>query len=352
MERRTAKRDIQSGFGLVELMIAITLGLFLSAAVIQVFVASNSSSRLQDSLAMVQENARFAMRLLGEEVRMSGYMGCTSVGAVTVQNIAVPSNEVDFGPRTVYVGQDNLSGGNALGALAGTDAMQIKKASEEFIRINSATLPAADKLNVADNTLGLTKGDYVMVADCLNANVFRVSNTPVAAGNGASSFEHASGTYNSSGSLSKLYGPDAEIFAFETINYFVRDTGRDTPAGNPIYALFFQQRVAGSGGTMSAATELVEGVEDMQLTYGVDTNDDRAVDEYRSGAAITAAQWEDVLSVRISLQMVGPEENVVGKSGSADAQTVMDSSGTVIANNDGRFRQVFTNVFAIRNKLP
>jgi type IV pilus assembly protein PilW len=346
------QRNRQKGFGLVELMIAITLGLFLSAAVIQVFVATNSSSRLQDSLAMVQESARFAMRLLGEEVRMSGYMGCSSVGAVTVQNIALPSSAVDFSPRTVYVGEDNLNNGNALGAVAGTDAIQVKKASEEFIRIDTTTAATASQLNVADNTLGLVQGDYVMVADCLNANVFRVSNTPEKTGKGATSYQHASGSYNSSGSLSKVYGPDSEIFAFETINYFVRDTGRDTPSGNPVYALYFQQRLAGSGGVMSAATEVVEGVEDMQLTYGVDVNGDRAVDEYRSAAAITAAEWEDVLSVRISLQMVGPEENVVGKSGSADAQTVVDSSGTVIANDDGRFRQVFTNVFAIRNKLP
>ena len=49
----------------MELMIAITLGLFLSAAVIQVFLATNSSSKVQDSLAQVQENARFAMRFLG-----------------------------------------------------------------------------------------------------------------------------------------------------------------------------------------------------------------------------------------------------------------------------------------------
>ena len=344
------KKFRSRGFGLVELMISITLGLVLSTAVIQVFLASNSSSQLQESLAQVQENARFAMRIIGQEARMSGYMGCTSIGTISVSNNAVPGSAVNFSPATVFVGQDNLTNGNALGAVIGTDSMQIKKASEEFIRIDSSVIPTATALPVNDNSLGIVAGDYVMVSDCLNADIFRVTNTPLATTKGKTELRHASGATNSRGSLGKIYGPDAEIFAFETINYFVRDTGRDTAAGSPIYALFVQQIVAGSGGVMSAATELLEGVEDMQLSYGVDTNNDRNVDEYRSGA--TVADWAAVLSVKIALQMVGSENNVVGKTGSANAQSVVDVNGNVIANNDGRLRQVFTNVFAIRNKLP
>ena len=68
----------QQGLSLVELMIAITLGLVLSAAVIQVFMASRSSYRVQESLSLIQESARFAMDYIGREVRMAGYMGCNS----------------------------------------------------------------------------------------------------------------------------------------------------------------------------------------------------------------------------------------------------------------------------------
>jgi type IV pilus assembly protein PilW len=74
------------------------------------------------------------------------------------------------------------------------------------------------------------------------------------------------------------------------------------------------------------------------------------VDAYQTGAAVT--DWEDVLSVRIALQLVANEENVVGKTGGSNAQTIVDLNGSVVANTDGRFRQIFTNVFAIRNKLP
>lgn len=350
MSKKPYSKLRYAGFGLVELMISITLGLVLSTAVIQVFLASNSSSQVQQSLAQVQENARFAMRMISQEVRMSGYMGCTSIGTVTANNIAMPASAVNFAPATAFVGQDNLTSGNALGAVAGTDSMQIKKASDEFIRMDSTTVASAGGITINDNSLGFASGDYVMVGDCLNVDIFRVTNTPLATGKGATALNHTSGTKNSSANLGKVYGPDAEIFAFETISYFVRDTGRNNGAGSPINALFVQQIVAGSGGVMSAATELVEGVEDLQLTYGVDTDNDRAVDEYRGAAAVT--DWSTVLSVKMALQMVGSENNVVGRTGSENAQSVVDVDGNLIANNDGRLRQVFTNVFAVRNKVP
>jgi type IV pilus assembly protein PilW len=170
-------------------------------------------------------------------------------------------------------------------------------------------------------------------------------------GNAAATLAHSQAQgLNSSNNLSKLYQTDAEVFAFESVDYFVRDTERDTAGGQPINALYMRRLIAGSGGAIGAAVELVEGVEDMQIRYGVDTNADRAVDAYQTGAAVT--DWEDVLSVRIALQLVANEENVVGKTGGSNAQTIVDLNGSVVANTDGRFRQIFTNVFAIRNKLP
>jgi type IV pilus assembly protein PilW len=49
--------------------------------------------------------------------------------------------------------------------------------------------------------------------------------------------------------------------------------------------------------------------------------------------------------------MYGSQDNVVGRTGAADAQQLSDASGDLVANNDGRLRQVFTNVFTIRNRL-
>lgn len=350
----------QAGFGLVELMISITLGLLLSAAVIQVYLASSTTSRVQDSLAQIQENARFALSFMGREIRVAGHMGCNSLLKLplddpnnvatnkTINTVALP--DPGFDETTMVVGQDNVDAGNALGALAGTDTIMVQRASDEFIRI-TGNLPGSNAhIAIEDNSLDLVEGDYAMVTDCTDADIFRVSNSPKESGEGQTSLVHgAAANRNSSATLSKIYAGDAEVFGFETLNFFVRDTGRDNSAGEAINALYFTRRQAGSGGVTSAATELVEGVESLQITYGVDTDDDHSIDAYQSAADV--ADWTFVQSVKVEMVMVGNEPNVVGEDGDVDAQVVVDADGNNIANNDGRMRAVFTNVFTLRNKV-
>lgn len=340
----------QRGFGLVELMISITLGLFLSAAIIQVFLGTSSSARVQDAQGQVQENARFAMRFLGKEIRMAGYAGCSSLGNIPINNIALPDAEVNFSMATALIGSNDLGKGNDLDAVIGTDSLEIKRGSDEFMRITGNLPPDSANVYIEDNSIGLVQGDYVLITDCLNADVFRITNQPEGPGNGKAAFTHTKGQLNSMESLSKAYGADAEILGFETLRFFVRDSGRDTSAGDPINSLYMERRTVGSGGNMSSAIELVEGVEDLQLTYGEDTDGDRSVDVYRDAASV--ADWQAALSVRVELVLVSSSTNVVGASGSVQAQSTVDADGNLLANLDGRFRQVFTSVFAIRNKLP
>lgn len=342
--------NTQRGFGLVELMISITLGLFLSAAIIQVFLGTSSSARVQDAQAQVQENARFAMRFLGQEIRMAGYAGCSSLGNIPINNIALPASEVDFSTATSVVGANDVDKNNSLSAVVGTDTLEIKRGSDEFMRITGNLAPNNANVQIEDNSIGLVKGDYVLITDCLNADIFRIVNNPKGPGEGKATFTHSKGQVNSDNRLSKVYGADAEILAFETIRFFVRDSGRDTSAGDAINSLYVERRGVGAAGAMSSAIELVEGVEDLQLTYGVDTDDDRSVDVYRGADDVT--DWEDALSVRVELVLVSNDTNVVGRENTAWEQNTVDSAGNVIANQDGRFRQVFTSVFAIRNKLP
>jgi type IV pilus assembly protein PilW len=332
-------RSPQRGFGLV------------STAVIQVFLATNTSSRVQDSLAQVQENARFAMRFVGKEIRMAGYMGCSSVGNININVIAEPASAADFGIATGLVGEDNIAAGNVFSAVPGSDVLHIQKASESDVNVTGNMETNDANLQIENNSLGFETGDYVIVSDCLNADLFRIGNDLGTNDNTAATLTHPQVPgLNSSNSLSKSYQTDAEVFAFESVDYFVRDTGRNTAGGQPINALYMQRLIAGTGGVTGAAVELVEGVEDMQMSYGVDTNADRAVDIYQTGAVVT--DWGNVLSVRLALQLVANEDNVVGKTGGANAQSIIDLNGNVVANSDGRFRQIFTNVFAIRNKLP
>ena len=68
--------SVQRGFGLIELMIAMTLGLILVLGVSQIFLSSKRSFVVQQQLAAMQENARFVLTRVSRDVRQVGMFGC------------------------------------------------------------------------------------------------------------------------------------------------------------------------------------------------------------------------------------------------------------------------------------
>ncbi|TQV77559.1 prepilin-type N-terminal cleavage/methylation domain-containing protein [Aliikangiella marina] len=78
----------QKGFSLVELMVAALLGLVLLGGVIQLFLGSNENYRMQDELASIQEDGRFALMFLNEQIEMAGWTDPSSSQVVSA---------IDFG---------------------------------------------------------------------------------------------------------------------------------------------------------------------------------------------------------------------------------------------------------------
>ncbi|NUT77519.1 prepilin-type N-terminal cleavage/methylation domain-containing protein [Pseudomonas sp. C1C7] len=71
----------QKGFGLIELLIALTLSLIVVLGVVQVFIAAKNTFLSQNSAAAIQEDARFVLSKMIQEIRMVGMFGC--LGAIT-----------------------------------------------------------------------------------------------------------------------------------------------------------------------------------------------------------------------------------------------------------------------------
>ena len=65
-----------SGFGLIEIMLALVLGLVMSLALTQIFISSKSTYLSQTSSASLQEDARFVLAKMIREVRLAGVFGC------------------------------------------------------------------------------------------------------------------------------------------------------------------------------------------------------------------------------------------------------------------------------------
>lgn len=71
-------RPTQQGMTLIELMIAVTLALLVSGVMLGLFSNSKESYILNENLARLQENGRFAMQLMSRDLRWADYRACVT----------------------------------------------------------------------------------------------------------------------------------------------------------------------------------------------------------------------------------------------------------------------------------
>jgi type IV pilus assembly protein PilW len=76
-------KKFAKGFGLIEVMVALVLGLVVTLGIIQIFSASRGTYQSQNASARMQEDARFVLSKLMQEIRMTGMYGCLSLTATT-----------------------------------------------------------------------------------------------------------------------------------------------------------------------------------------------------------------------------------------------------------------------------
>ncbi len=341
----------QVGLGLVELMIAMLLSILLSGALVQAYIGSRTTYQLQDSMSIVQENGRFALSYLNKELRMAGYIGCGSIfnpvtsTGVKVNNISVgaPDVPVSFDKtQIISAGAPANYVGAGINATAG-DVLVIRKASNISAHLYSAANSAANVVLI-DNSPSLQVGDYAIISDCTSADLFNI--TAIGAAGAQVTLSHAKPFLKPLG-----YGKNAEVLAFESTYYYIANTLRTTKTNLPISSLYMRTRAAGTGG-FSNPVELVEGVEDMKIQFGVDDNKDANVDRYIWATDMAAGDWGNIMSVQISLMMQGVDDKAVGTVGSNYAQTnILTLKTKNPIPPDGRLRQPFTAVIAVRNQV-
>ncbi len=320
---RTLSRSVtQRGLSLVELLIAMTLGVLLAVALVQSYLASRGVFGMQDSVSRLQEGGRFALGYVSEDVRMAGFVGCPSIDRVFFFSDHASSG---FDSDTIIRSQNNVAAGNARGAIPGSDVLIIRKAVGEGRPVMAASGSGDDAELQVGGGAAVAEGTLLIVSNCISTDIFST------VGNSSTSGTPPTTTVTAN-RLTDTYGIDAEVFGYEVIEYFVADTGRGTRA------LFVDR----SGDVQ----ELVEGVENLQIEFGLDSSgNDRAADSY--DAAPT--NWNQVVSVRINMLLQSNSDTVIPSSGE-QAQSIQFMGNDVVA--DGRLRQVFSSTVAIRNRLP
>lgn len=318
----------QSGFGLVELMIAMTIGLILLGGIGYVFLGSRGAFRTTENLSRIQENARYALDTMSRDIRMAGYVGCGNMASIPVKTIANPPVP-DITAGNALKGYDGGTGWTnptTITRVANTDVLSVMGAFGSGVNLTGNLAPSNANIQINGNPYEFVQGDVLVVTNCVNADIFKVTNNP--GSSGLVTMAHASGS--NTGNRVGTYGPDAFVMRMSQYSYFI---GINT-AGNP--SLY---RVSLSGST----EELVENVQDMQFRYGLDTNADGAVD----GFSPAPGNWAQVVSVTVNLLMQSPDNNI-----STSQVPITFNNGTFTpTGSDRRLYQVYSATIGVRNRL-
>lgn len=320
------------GFSLVELMVAITIGFVVIGALGGVFLGSRQSYRVQDGMSRIQENGRFAMDALSRDIRQAGYIGCAK--GLKANNIASPvldytmytSGIIGFEAPTLPNGLTSAE------VTANTDLVRIQFASSAVANLTGQMLADNANIQITGNANNLQAGDILMISDCSKLDVFKATNVS----NGAPkiTIAHAENA-NTTNRLSKAYQEDAELMRLETVFYYVGPGIGGVPT-------LFRKRLVGSA--LGAGEEIAEGVQDMQIVYGEDTNGDQSADRYVT--APNVGNMENVVSVRVDLLLRSLEQITT-------APVAYTFAGAApVTPTDRLLRRVFSTTVNLRNRTP
>lgn len=360
--RRTHRR--QAGFTLIEIMISLVLGLVLLAGLFSVYLATKRSYTMAEALASRQETVRYVFARMAADTRMAGYRGCLpDTGEIrnTVNPDPAGGGRTEF-THGIYLyrferyveGFDGSGGAwqpslpaTIASAVADTDVLTIRAAFDPDVYVvkEMPTTSADIKTNPL-NPAPFANDDILLITDCGGAAIFQLTNYNLASGstpNGVpanfGNIVHNTGAGapgNWTKDLGRKYPVGSQILRISTVSYYIRNS--DNGTGPALW-----RDVDGT------AQEIAEGVENMQVLYGVDTNADRVPDVYRTADTFADTDaWRQVVTARIALLIAGTRDYAA----ESDNRTFTLLGVTVGPFSDRRLRRVVEYTFSLRNRLP
>jgi type IV pilus assembly protein PilW len=358
----------QLGLTLVELMIAVTIALLLLAALGAMYGSSVKARNEVERTNRQIENGRYAIQMLRDDIQLAGFWGEYKIGDFANEDLAAPGSVPNVLPDFCVTHEDahpddglgpvdgdgapvDVTGDGAadgLDYLAASMPMHVQGIDE----VNSAALPSClgaalgivpeTDIIVVRRLLSCALGDaacpvradapYMQVSLCDN----EINQVPPVGWRFRLSDDVADLTLTDRSCTAGNLAPRRR---YVTHIYFV--SSFSVTAGDGIPTLKRRELVAGGWQTQS----LVEGIEDLQFEYGRDTDGDGIPDLYVDEPA-TAAEWADVMAVRVHLLSRSVDR---ARPGYVDNNTYVLGSREVDAPGDAYVRQVFQTLVQIRN---
>ena len=323
----------QRGVTLVELMVALSIGLLVTVAMLKVYVDASGMYRFNEGLARVQENGRFALEFLRRDARVAGFWGCYSK--------ASPTNGINTNSNAHIKVEEGHISGTADDGLNSADSITFRSATGNGALVTTTMSSASDNITV-DSANTLSNGMAVLVSDCEQGDVFQIT------GISGTKLAHAAGTSaNTTTDLSKAYAVSSRVYQAREARFCIAP-GADTAQPS-------LRRLVNPGPGETCASngdELVEGVENMQILYGEDTDADSDGDNGDGTANRYVAigteglDVDRIVSVRVSLLIRSLNHNLT----STPSPYTFNGDTVTPGTSDRHLRKVFTTTITLRNK--
>ena len=329
-------RPLVTGLSLIEVMISLAIGSVVILGVLNLFTANSQTYNVLQAQARLQEGANYGLNSIGRDLQRAGYRGCYSSGELYLTMTSVPGRFDRRTPLSIYDGAGDGSWSTSAtplpsllsdNAVVGTDILAIRFLADDEAYLSSTMNSGTEDVVVSvenGSSSPFASGDIALLHDCEKATLFSVSNAPVVSGTSLT-LEHAVDISNAEANQvlglaeTGVFDLDAAVSSIVEHTFYIRSGANGLPGAGGLSLYRFDGETS---------VELVEGVEDLQVLLGVDSDSDGSPNQYVDPSA--AVDTSRVIAVRIALTT-----NSVAAVGSSEA--------------DGLQRRTYRQTIQLRN---
>lgn len=324
----------EQAFTLIELMVAMGVGIFLLGAMTKVMLQNKDTARTQTNVEKIQDDARFGMELIAQDVRLAGFRGCVSSaptgGYLNFKNATTSATyQGQVTAIQPFRGMGSSFSPALNPAISGLspapnpqfDVITVRVSPNEPLILTTDLVAPTDVLKLSGNK-DLTTGRYAVLSNCAAATLFRVNTV---SGNNVTS-DNPSG-------VGYLFPIGSQLYLYDTITYYVGTVN----AKNYIY-----KQVNGQ-----APQQVIDNVDKFEILYGIDSDTDFNSNQYVHANAVTNPQ--QIISLRMGL-VVRANDNRTSVSPSTENSYKFN--GNTVMAGDTKLRKVYYTTVNVRNMVP
>jgi type IV pilus assembly protein PilW len=308
MKLKPAAHRCQEGFSLVELMVALVIGLLILAGLLVAFSGNRATYRFNDQMMQIQEAGRFAMDTIREDLRMASYAGCNNIALDKAVDISGASDPIE----------ERIWGSDGI-----LEEFEYTPTEENYITnglingINNGTGGDDKTLRIF---MPIDSGPYGLFSDCSGNKLARISKPPAA--------------------------PPAATPAEQAFHI-------QATLGWKVYK-YTADKITTEVEDLSAADPLVENVEAFGFCVAKDGNMDGQLDPAGFIHVPSSADeefWRDVVAVQVSF-VISSRDDVLDAPTTVNYTYCGNGNDTnTFTATDRKLHRQFTSVTTLRNKM-